>query len=222
MSKVDSFLAGNGLGSRVLYQVMRGVCVVICRGWNRMSIEGRENIPATGAFVLAPVHRSFLDTPISACATRRRLRFMGKDSMWRTRFGGWFLSACGGFPVTRGSADRQALVRSIQVLESGEPLVVFPEGERKSGPEVQPLFEGASYVAVKAGVPIIPVGIGGSERVMPKGTKLIRPKKLHMIVGRPIVASPDAGSSRSAVRKVSAELHAELQRLFDAAEARVG
>ena len=201
---------------------MRGICVLICRGWNRATIEGIENIPAAGAFVLAPVHRSFLDTPISACVTRRRLRFMGKDSMWRNRASGWFLSALGGFPVTRGTADRQALVRCIQVLESGEPLVVFPEGERKAGPIVQPLFEGAAYVAVKAGVPIVPVGIGGSERVMPKGTWVIRPHRLHVIVGSPISPDREAMSARSKVRAVTADLHAELQRLFDASQARVG
>ena len=71
--------------------------------------------------------------------------------------------------MTRGSADREALRRCVAVLEAGEPLVLFPEGERKSGPTVQPLFDGAVYVALRAGVPIVPVGIGGSERVMPKG-----------------------------------------------------
>ena len=69
------------------------------------------------------------------------------------------------------------------MLEAGEPLVLFPEGERKSGPVVQPLFDGAAYVALKAGVPIVPVGIGGSERVMPKGAKFIYPRKVHVIVG---------------------------------------
>ena len=221
MTRVESFLAGDGLPSRAAYQFMRGLCVLVCRGWNRMSIEGRENVPADGAFVLAPVHRSFLDTPISSCVTRRRLRYMGKDSMWRSRISGWLLSALGGFPVHRGTADRQALVRCIQVLESGEPLVVFPEGERKTGPVVQPLFEGAAYVAVNAGVPIIPVGIGGSERVMPKGTWVIRPHKLHVIVGCAIDPTRTGLPARAAVRSVSAELHSELQRLFDAAQARV-
>ena len=62
------------------------------------------------------------------------------------------------------------------MLERGEPLVLFPEGERKCGPIVQPLFDGAAYIAVKAGVPIVPVGIGGSERAMPKGAKFIYPR----------------------------------------------
>ena len=64
--------------------------------------------------------------------------------------------------------------------------MLFPEGERKSGPIVQPLFDGAAYVAVKAGVPIVPVGIGGSERVMPKGARFIYPKKVVAIIGAPI------------------------------------
>ena len=85
--------------------------------------------------------------------------------------------------MTRGSADKEALVRCIAVLKNGEPLVLFPEGERKSGPLVQPLFDGAAFVAAKANAPIVPVGIGGSEQVMPKGSKLIYPRKVHLIVG---------------------------------------
>ena len=125
--------------------------------------------------MLAPVHRSYIDTPISSCLTRRRLRFMGKDTLWKRQVVGWLLSSLGGFPVTRGTADREALRRCIAVLEAGEPLVLFPEGERKSGPIVQPLFDGAAYIALQAGVPIVPVGIGGSERVMPKGAKVHLP-----------------------------------------------
>ena len=122
----------------------------------------------------------------------------------------------------RGSADKEALVRCIAVLKNGEPLVLFPEGERKSGPLVQPLFDGAAFVAAKANVPIVPVGVGGSEQVMPKGSKLIYPRKVHLIVGRPIVVpGADQGRvPRAVLAEVTATLHDELQRLFDAAEAR--
>jgi 1-acyl-sn-glycerol-3-phosphate acyltransferase len=187
-----------------------------------MRIEGREHVPANGAFVLAPVHRSYIDTPIAACVTTRRLRFMGKDAVWKHRPIGWVVSALGAFPVTRGTADREALKRGVAVLEAGEPLVLFPEGERKSGPTVHPLFDGAVYIAVKAGVPIVPVGIGGSERVLPKGVRLPRPRRVHVIVGEPIPAPVvEVGRMpRSAVREQSAALHAVLQELFDEAEAR--
>lgn len=224
MSTPDTFLAGNGLGSRVAYQVGRAIVIPLMRLYTRMTINGREHIPKTGAFVLAPVHRSYPDTPIAGCVTRRRLRFMGKDSMWKNRQFGWLLSAFGAFPVTRGTADREALRRAIQVLEAGDPLVLFPEGERKQGPTVQPLFDGAVYIAIKAGVPIVPVGIGGSERVMPKKAKFMYPRKVHVEVGPPIPApvAPEGGRlSRTVYKEHSAKLHAELQRLFDEAMTRV-
>ena len=130
-----------------------------------------------------------------------------------------------GSPSRRGTADREALKRCIAVLEDGEPLVLFPEGERKAGPIVQPLFDGAVYVALKAGVPIVPVGIGGSERVMPKKAKFVYPRKVHVIVGEPIqpaVPSESGRVPRSAIQNASDELHATLQELFDAAQTRVG
>ncbi|MEY3493768.1 MAG: hypothetical protein RL413_1186 [Actinomycetota bacterium] len=224
MIGVETFLAGNSLTSRAFYQTVRFIVVSFCRTWMRMTIEGRENIPTSGAFVLAPVHRSYIDTPIASGCTRRRLRFMGKDSMWKKQPFRWTLSALGAFPVSRGSADREAIVRCIQVLESGEPLVLFPEGERKAGPVVQPLFDGAAYVACKAGASIVPVGIGGSERVMGKGAKFIWPRKVHVIIGEPlpVPSAVDGRMPRTAVKETSVRLHAELQRLFDLAQERVG
>jgi 1-acyl-sn-glycerol-3-phosphate acyltransferase len=223
VTKVDTFLAGQDRLSRAAYFVARSLVAAFTRLWTRLEIEGREHVPEAGAFVLAPVHRSIMDTPISSCLTRRRLRFMGKDTLWKRQPAAWVLSALGGFPVSRGTADREALMRCIAVLEAGEPLVLFPEGERKSGDVVQPLFDGAAYVALRAGVPIVPVGIGGSEAVMPKGSKFIHPRKVHVIIGAPIVRAGIGGGRvpRAEVHETTAELHATLQRLFDAARARV-
>lgn len=224
MAEVDSFMAGQSLLSRVFYKLMHALVVGVCRAYTRTTLIGKQNIPAEGAFLLAPIHRSNIDTPLAAAVTRRRLRFMGKDSLWKIRPIGWILSALGAFPVTRGSADREALKRCIAVLESGEPLVLFPEGTRQSGPQVMPLFDGAAYVAVKAGVPIIPVGIGGSEGVMPKGSKMIYPRKCVVIVGEPIVVQRDEEGRvpRSAVKDVTQRLSDELQRLFDDAQVMAG
>lgn len=224
MSDVDSYLAGNGISSRSFYQMVRFLVTAILRTYCRMSLTGQENIPRSGPFVLAPVHRSFIDTPIASGCTRRRLRFMGKDSMWKQRAFGWTLSALGAFPVTRGSADREAITRAIAVLQSGEPLVLFPEGERKSGPDVQPLRDGAAYVACKAGVPIIPVGIGGSERVLGKGMKFMYPRKLVVLIGDPIhpPSAVNGRMPRAEVKEVSLQLHQRLQFLFDEAQRRAG
>ena len=223
MRKISTRLVGNTMLDRAAYQTVRFIVTTFCRVWCRMSVEGRENVPSDGLFILAPTHRSILDTPIASGVTHRRMRFMGADKYWKHKAFGRLLTALGGFPVSRGTADREALKRSIAVLEAGEPLVLFPEGERKMGPIVQPLFDGATYIAVKAGVPIIPVGIGGSERAMPKGAKFIRPSKLCVVIGKPIQASTDAKSpkdQRDAARQLTVDLNVELQRLFDIAQAR--
>ena len=102
MAGVDTSMAGDTWTARAFYAMARAVCVGFCRLWFRMSVEGLEHVPATGAFVLAPVHRSNMDTPIVSVVTRRRLRYMGKDSLWKKSFPRWALSALGGFPVTRG------------------------------------------------------------------------------------------------------------------------
>ena len=145
---------------------------------------------------------------------------MGKDSLWRYSASGAFLSSLGGIPVRRGTADREALRASEQAIKDGEPVVLFPEGTRRSGPVVQPILEGAVFVAARAGVPIVPVGIGGSEWAMRKGSFLLLPVKVALVVGNPI--APPALSAggrvpRQELTRVSAELHKELQELFDRA-----
>ena len=224
-TKIDTYMAGNGWGSRAFYMFGWFLVVPLFRLYTRMTINGREHIPETGPFVLAPVHRSYVDTPIAGSLTRRRLRFMGKQEMWKNRQAGWVFSALGGFPINRGTADREAMRRAIAVLEAGEGLVLFPEGERKDGPTVQPLFDGAVYIAVKAGVPIVPVGIGGSAKVMPRRAKFLHPAKVHVEIG-PAIPPPIAPAGgrlpRSAVSDHSDKLHTELQHLFDVAMSKVG
>jgi 1-acyl-sn-glycerol-3-phosphate acyltransferase len=210
----------------LFYRFCRGAVAGFSRIWWRESIEGQEHVPADGAFVLAPVHRSNVDTLLAATVTRRRMRFMGKDSLWSRRWSAWLLSALGGFPVHRGTADREALRQCEEVLRGGEPLVIFPEGTRRSGPKVIELFEGAAYVAARAGVPIIPVGIGNSEAAMPRGSKFLKPVRITVIVGPPILPPPPAGDGarvpRRVVHELTTTLGAELQLLFDEAQGRAG
>jgi cytidylate kinase len=220
----DKGRAGRAF-DRFLYWFCRGAIHLFARGYWRLTIRGAENLPASGPYVVAPVHRSNIDTPLVGCITTRRLRFMGKDSLWKHRASARFLSALGGFPVHRGSADRDALRRCIEVIAGGEPLVLFPEGTRQAGPLVQELFEGAAYVATRTGVPIVPVGIGGSERAMPKGAKGLRPVRIAIVVGRPLYPEErDDGrrGSRRAVKELTQRLHEELQALFDAAQVQAG
>jgi 1-acyl-sn-glycerol-3-phosphate acyltransferase len=187
----------------------------------RMRVRGREHLPAGGPFILSPVHRSLLDTPLVGAANRRRLRFMGKESMWKRRWSAWYLTAAGGFPVERATADRSALNACLGVLKRGEPLVLFPEGTRQSGPVVTEMFDGAAWLACRAQCPIVPVGIGGSEEAMGKGMKFPKPRRLVMIIGEPLVPPPPTESgrtSRRAVRELTEQLRTRLQALFDEAQ----
>lgn len=218
MAKVNSRLAGSSVISRLSYFVVRNFLWLLMLVWLRVRVTGRHNVPSTGAFILAPIHRSAVDIPLASLAVHRRVRFMGKDSLWAKRPIGAFFSALGGFPVTRGSADLEALKRCIGVLAQGEPLVMFPEGTRQSGDAVHPLFDGPAYVALKAGVPIVPVGIGGSEHVMSKGSRSIRAQRCRVVVGAPIhPPATDGKAPRDVVSGLTAELAASLQRVFDQA-----
>lgn len=223
-ARVETHFVGNTVVGRIVYAFVRLVVCGFTQLYTRMSIHGREHVPTSGAYIIAPVHRSYIDTPIAACVTRRRVRFMAKATMWKYRWFGWLISRCGAFPVHRGTADREALKRAIAVLDGGEPLVLFPEGERKDGPVVKPLFDGAAFVAARAGVPIVPVGIGGSARVLPRGASMLHPRKVHVVIGEPIVVAPGprGRASRPAIAAASVQLRDELQRLFDEAQSRVG
>jgi 1-acyl-sn-glycerol-3-phosphate acyltransferase len=208
----------------IAYPVVRFVLVGFSYLFWRVTVDGREHIPKTGSFILAPVHRSNVDSPVVAAVTRRRMRYLGKQEMWKYRAPAAVFNAMRGIPVNRGTPDRDALRRCVTALQAGEPLVVFPAGSRRSGPLVDDLFEGVAYLATKTGAPIIPVGIGGSEQAMPKGAKFIHPVKIRLVVGPPIrpEVSETGKTPRRAVRELNDRLHAELQRLFDEAQAKVG
>jgi len=224
VAAVRSSLAGGGLPSRAFYRAIRGLVVALCRMWLGLTVHGSERVPSSGAFIVAPTHRSAMDIPIAAAATTRRLRFMGKDSLWRRRPIGAVLSALGGFPVTRGSADLEALKRCVAVLASGEPLVLFPEGTRQGGPTVHPLFDGAAFVAFKAGVPIVPAAIAGSEDAMAKGRRSIGRGRCALVIGEPIRLPAVSGSraSREELAALTAILRDRMQELLDEANAIVG
>ena len=219
MAIVDSRIVGQSRSTKIFYSIVRGLVVGICRSYLRLRVVGLENVPREGSFVFAPTHRSTIDIPVASAATRRRMRFMGKDSIWKYKPIGKIMTGLGAFPVTRGSADLEALKRCIAIVQSGEPLVMFPEGTRHYGPEVQPLFDGAAYIALKTGVPIVPAAIAGTEDVMRSGSKAIRFKKCRMVIGKPIAADVRGGgrATREQIGNLTVQLQNELQRLLDEA-----
>ncbi len=178
--------------------MLRWLVRTINRIFFRVTVEGPGRVPDEGPVIIAPVHRSFIDFFVASEATRRRLYYMTKDSLWENRLLARIIPALGGFPVNREAADREALHRAQQVLEAGEVLIMFPEGTRRDGPVVKDLHEGVAFLAARTGATIVPVGIGGSASVMPKGTHLPRPHHIHLVVGEPITVPAPAGAGPGA------------------------
>ncbi len=207
----------------IFWRVVRGIVVAICRVVFRVRVVGRDRVPRGGAYVVAPSHRSILDVPFTAAITRRRIRFLAKQELFSTRIGAALFLRLGAIPVERGTTDRAALRACDAVLVEGDPIAVFPEGTRRQGPRIAELFHGAAYLALRRGVPIVPVGVGGSEEILPRGSVVPRPHRVVVVVGEPIV--PDGGASarrRSDVVALTAELQTRLQDCFDEARRRAG
>jgi 1-acyl-sn-glycerol-3-phosphate acyltransferase len=200
------------------YRIIRLLVGGVPSAAYRVRIRGRERLPAHGGYVLAPSHRSMMDIPFAAWLSRRPLRYMGKASLFRIPVAGSFFRSLGGFAVARDGTDRKALRDAMAMLEAGEVLLVYPEGTRQHGPKIQALQPGAAYLALRAGVPILPVGIAGSEEILRShGGKLPRFKRAAMVVGEPIVVPSRAGGvvPREQVEALTARLHDALQVVFD-------
>ena len=191
----------------------------------RARMRGRDRLPAQGGYVLAPSHRSMMDIPFAAWLSRRPLRYMGKASLFRIPVVGSFFRRLGGFEVARDGTDREALRDSIAMLQAGEVLLVYPEGTRQLGPKIQPLQPGAAYLALRSGVPIVPVGVAGTEEILRShGRKLPRFGRVVMVVGEPIAVPPRTGGvvSREQVDALTARLQDALQLVFDEANEQRG
>jgi 1-acyl-sn-glycerol-3-phosphate acyltransferase len=208
-----------------VYRFLRFLVRMINLVYFRTSVEGAGRVPAEGPVVIAPVHRSFIDFFVVSQVTGRKLHYMAKDTLWRNARFGRFLVSVGAFPVHRESADREALRRAQAVLEAGEVLILFPEGERRSGPLVRDLHEGAAFLAARTGATIVPVGIGGTATVMPKGARFPRPRTVRIVVGDPLEAPARSSGGRiprSRVHAVTAALAEAIQALYDQAVTRAG
>jgi 1-acyl-sn-glycerol-3-phosphate acyltransferase len=210
--------ARRDLARRVLYRVCRALVLTPFKAIFRVRVRGRHNVPRRGAYVVAPTHRSLMDIFFTPYITTRRVRFMAKEELFHNRALAWLLQALGGFPVARGSADRTALRAARGALEEGEPVVVFPEGTRHHGSQLGELYDGAAYLAARLRVPLLPVGIGGSEEIMPSGASFPRPRKVAVVVGEPILPpARDGRVRRQDVSDLTAALRDELQACFEEA-----
>lgn len=211
-----------GIIGRVAYRILQPILYGLCRVLFRLEILGGDNLPSSGAYVIAPIHRSGIDFLIAAMITRRRVRWMAKSDLWKRPALGNAVQAFGAFSVNRGAPDRSAMRMATAALRDQQPVIVFPEGTRHNGPEVAHLYDGAAWLACRERVPLVPVGIAGAEAVMPRGAKFIRPSKIVVVIGTPIWpdVAPSGRVPRSKVHQVTQALGQGLQRAYDDASER--
>jgi 1-acyl-sn-glycerol-3-phosphate acyltransferase len=197
------------------YRICAGIVRVLATILFRPIVVGAKNIPLEGPVLIAPIHRSNVDFAFTLFISKRKVFFMAKDSLFRVPLLGRLITHLGAFPIHRGSADRESMSLSEEVLRQGHALVLFPEGTRKEGRSVSVLHDGAMFVASRTNAKIIPVGIGGSDKAMPLGAKLPHPAKIRIVVGTAIDPPTSQGRvARSAITAKSEELRAALEAVY--------
>lgn len=188
--------------AQALYWLLRAIIRLVGRFYLRTRMVGAERLRIEGAFIIAPVHRSNLDGPLVNSRCPRKVRSLAKIEMFKGKVGTWISAMIGSFPVHRGAGDRRSLQAAVGLLRRGEPLLVFPEGTRHSGRQVGEIFGGAAFLAARTGVPILPVGIAGTEEAMPPKAKFLRRVPVSIVIGEPLLP-PDTENGRLSSRQRS-------------------
>lgn len=167
--------------------VVRGTIAKLLLLMFRVRLIGAENIPATGGVVLAGNHISLADPALLWSALPRPTHFMAKIELWKHTIVGWGLDMFWAFPVDRVHVDRTAIAKATAYLQAGEAVAIFPEGTRnREG--VAEAQDGAAFLAMRGGVPLVPVGIDGTELIKPEGSRFMHFPRVTISVGKPVRA----------------------------------
>jgi len=174
-------------------------------------VAGAENVPASGPVILAATHESMMDVPVLVVASPRPVIFMAISGLFARRVGSWFFRVLGAFPVDRDRADVGAAQAALATLERGNALGVFPEGTRNFGLALGPFQEGAAWLALRAGVPIVPCAIVGTSPRGRRGQwwKWLRRRRVTVTFGAQIRVEREGSAARR--RVAGAELTRALR-----------
>jgi len=153
--------------------------------FHRIRIEGRENVPQGGCLI-ASNHVSFMDPTTVGWAVAREIYYLGRKSLFRPPFWSWFLPICNVLPIDRdGGQDISGVRRIIKMLKEGHAVLLFPEGTRSADGTIQAAVPGAGLIAMKAGVPVLPVRVFGTYESLSRHTGLLRFHPIRVVIGQP-------------------------------------
>ncbi len=178
-----------------------------------VTVIGRENLPH-GPAVIAANHQSAIDIPVLYVNLPTQFRIVAKAELFKYPFMGWHLTRSGQIAVDEKNvrANLKSMQRGVETMKHHNlPLVVFPEGGRTADGQIKPFMSGAFYMAIKAGVPVVPVAIVGTFEILRMWTYIIRPGPLQMVVGKPI--STD-GLKTHDMGRLSEEVKAAIEEMY--------
>ncbi len=168
----------------MLYYTVHSIMRLLFLLLTRRRIEGRENIPCRGPVIFVSNHIELVDSPLLWVSLGRRVYFMAKEEVFHPGIIGYFMTSFGAFPVRKGRQDRKALLKAQQLLTEGKALTIYPEGMRSQSQKVKLAFHGAALIASRSEVPVIPIGIFGTEQIRGIGWIWRRPQ-ITLNIGRP-------------------------------------
>jgi 1-acyl-sn-glycerol-3-phosphate acyltransferase len=180
----------------------------LARGLFRATIIGRNNVPKTGPVLLASNHLSFIDSVIITLFAPRPVSFLAKDSYFTgTGLKGFisrnFFKGIGAIPIKRGAglAAQEALDSGLELLHQGEAFAIYPEGTRSRDGRLYRGKTGVAWLALNAGVPVVPVAVTGTDKVQPVGARGIRPAKVRIQFGEPLDLSRHGKANSGRARR---------------------
>jgi 1-acyl-sn-glycerol-3-phosphate acyltransferase len=159
------------------YWALKAVLWPLFRLGFRWRIDAREQVPPRGPAIIAANHQSFSDSLFLPLAMRRRVTFLAKAEYFDQKRTAWLFRAVGQIPIHRtgGDASARALATAREVLADGRIIALYPEGTRSTDGNVHRGRTGVARLAMECGVPVVPVGISGTDRIQPRGSRWFRP-----------------------------------------------
>lgn len=197
------------------YALLKAVGWILCRLVARVRVEGRENIPESGPFVMVVNHQSFLDPVFVQSHMRRAPHTLTKSTQFAGGLWAWLLPRGQALPVRRYRVDPQVVRTVLRRLDEGEGVCIYAEGERSWDGAVQPLRRGTIRLILKAGVPVIPCATAGSYDVLPRWSSSLRRRKVRLRFGEPMEfgAHHDREERDRRVDEAHDRIVSELERL---------